>query len=168
MREVFRAGSMLLAAMTMGIMAGVFQLYAHTVMPGLGRTDDRTFVGAFQAMDRAIMNPLFLATFFGAFAFTGLAVVLHLDADSRPLLPWLVVAAVLYAAVLVITFRINLPLNNMIKAAGDPAAIADLAAVRERFDEATWVRWNVVRAVASTAAFACLAWALVRYGRLTA
>jgi uncharacterized membrane protein len=168
MREVFRGGSVLLATITMGLMAGVFQLYAHTVMPGLGRTDDRTFVGAFQAMDRAIINPLFMATFFGAFAFTGLAAALHLGAGARSLLPWLVVALVLYAAVLVITFRVNLPLNDMIKAAGDPDAIADLAAVRERFDEATWVRWNVVRAVASTAAFACLAWALVRYGRLTA
>jgi uncharacterized membrane protein len=35
--------------------------------------------------------------------------------------------------------------------------------VRERFDEATWARWNVVRALASTAALACLAWALAEY-----
>jgi uncharacterized membrane protein len=166
MGEVVRGGSVLLAAITMGIMAGVFQLYAHTVMPGLGRTDDRTFVGAFQAMDRAIINPLFMASFFGPFLFTGLAVVTHLGAGSRSPLAWLVAALVLYAAVLAITFRINLPLNNMIKEAGDPDAIADLAAVRKRFDEATWVRWNVVRAVASTAAFACLAWALVRYGAI--
>ncbi|WFE53820.1 hypothetical protein [Micromonospora sp. WMMD1155] len=34
------------------------------------------------------------------------------------------------------------------------------AAVRERF-ETTWVRDNVVRAVASTGAFGLLAWALV-------
>lgn len=30
----------------MEIMAGTFSLYTHTIMPGLGRTDDRTFVGA--------------------------------------------------------------------------------------------------------------------------
>lgn len=33
--------------------------------------------------------------------------------------------------------------------------IGDLAAVRERF-EAPWVRWNLVRTVASVAAFAAL------------
>jgi uncharacterized membrane protein len=54
---VLRVTALMAATMTMGLMAGVFGLYQHTVMPGLGRTDDRTFVGAFQAMDRAIINP---------------------------------------------------------------------------------------------------------------
>ena len=35
------------AAMTMGLMAGVFGIYANAIMPGLRRTDDRTFVAAF-------------------------------------------------------------------------------------------------------------------------
>ena len=41
------------AALTAGLAAGVFALYAHAIMPGLRRTDDRTFVGAFQSIDRA-------------------------------------------------------------------------------------------------------------------
>src|SRR6266542_2849651 len=65
MFELFRGVALVLAVITMGIVTGVLQLYSHTVMPGLGRTDDRTFVGAFQAIDRAIINPLFLATFLG-------------------------------------------------------------------------------------------------------
>src|SRR6266542_3576471 len=157
MFELFRGGALVLAVITMGIVTGVLQLYSHTVMPGLGRTDDRTFVGAFQAIDRAIINPLFLATFLGAFIFTGLAVALSFGASSRSMLPWLVAALVLYLAVLVITFRINVPLNDAIKAAGAPDRITDLAAVRERFNEAQWIRWNTVRAVASTAAPAELA-----------
>ena len=40
-------------------------------------------------------------------------------------------------------------------------------AVRERFDETKWVRWNLVRAVATTVAFGCLTWALVLHGRMT-
>jgi uncharacterized membrane protein len=62
---------------------------------------------------------------------------------------------------------VNVPLNDQIKVAGDPAHIANLAAVRERFDEAKWVRWNLVRAVASTVAFGCLTWAMVLHGRVT-
>lgn len=42
--------------------------------------------------------------------------------------------------------------------------LVDQPAVRERF-EATWVRWNLVRAVVSTAAFGCPAWALALYGQ---
>lgn len=166
--DAVRALSLIAATMSMGLISGVFGLYAHTVMPGLGRTDDRTFVGAFQAIDRAIINPWFLAGgFVGALVFTALAAVLHLPADRRSVLPWIAVALVLYLAVFVITVGVNVPLNDAIKAAGDPDRIADLAAVRERFDEARWVRWNNVRTVASTAAFGCLAWALVLFGRAT-
>ena len=162
--SLLRGGALFLAVVTTGIVTGVLQLYAHTVMPGLRRVDDRTFVGAFQAIDRAIINPLFLLAFLGAFVFTGLAAALSL-CGARPLLPWLVAALVLYLAVLLITFRVNVPLNDALKAAGDPDRIADLAAVRTRFNEALWIRWNLVRAVAATAAFACLVRALMVHGR---
>jgi uncharacterized membrane protein len=51
-----------MAVMTVGMFAGVFGLYSNAIMPGLRRTDDRTFVGAFQAIDTAVINPLFLST----------------------------------------------------------------------------------------------------------
>ena len=165
MLDVLRAAVLLAATMTMGIGAGVFQLYAFAIMPGLGRTDDRTFVGAFQQIDRAIVGPWLFLFFFGALVFVALAAALHLGADERSALPWIGGAFVLHLAVVVVTIGINVPLNDEIKAAGDPGQIADLAAVRERFHEATWVGWNLLRAVASTVAFGCLAWALVLYGR---
>jgi uncharacterized membrane protein len=167
MSATFRGIALLLAVLATGIVAGVLQLYSHTVMPGLHRLDDRTFVAAFQALDRAIVNPLFLLPFLGAFACTGAAALLSLGAGRR-LLPWLLAALVLYLVVLVITFGINVPANDALKAAGNPDRIGDLAAVRARFDELHWARWNAVRAVAATAAFASLAWTLVLHGRLTA
>jgi uncharacterized membrane protein len=167
MLAVLRAVALVAATMTMGVTAGVFGLYAHTVMPGLGRTDDRTFVAAFQALDRAIVNAWFMVGgFLGALVFTGVAAVLHLGADGRSVLPWTVAAFVLYLAAFVSTIAVNVPLNNTIKAAGDPDQIADLAAVRARFDEARWARWNLARVLLSVAAFGCLTWALVQYGRL--
>ena len=161
MLEIFRGAALILAVITTGLMAGVFQLYSHTVMPGLAKTDDRTFVGAFVALDRAILNPLFMSAFLGGFGFTALAAVLSLSAGS--LLPWILAALVLYLIVMIITFRMNVPRNNAIKADTDP----DLGAVRARFDEALWTRWNHGRSVLCTIAFACLAWALVVYGTLS-
>jgi uncharacterized membrane protein len=73
-----------------------------------------------------------------------------------------------YLVTFIITVSVHVPLNDAIKAAGDPPGIADLAAVRERFNEARWVGWNAVRALTTTAAFGCLAWALVLYGRTKA
>ncbi len=55
--ELLPLAALLAATMTMGVVTGVFQLYAYAIMPGLGRTDDRTFVDAFQQIDRAIINP---------------------------------------------------------------------------------------------------------------
>jgi uncharacterized membrane protein len=160
--EGIRIATLMAATITMGLVAGVFVLYAHTIMPGLGKTDDRTFVGAFQAIDRAIMNPWFLGGgFFGALVFTILALITHV---GRNALPWIVAALVLYVITFLITVVINVPLNDAIKAAGDPDVI-DVAAVRERFGEARWQSWNMVRVVASTLAFGLLAWALTLSGQ---
>ncbi|MFB9358180.1 anthrone oxygenase family protein [Actinoplanes nipponensis] len=155
--------ALLAATMTTGLMAGVYGLYQHTIMPGLGRTDDRTFVGAFQAADRAIINPWFLTGFVGAVLCTAAACLLNAD---RRLLPWLLAALALNVLVFAVTVTVHVPLNDALKAAGDPGRIADLAAVRERFDEARWATWNLVRTLSSTAAFGLLCWALTVRGRI--
>jgi uncharacterized membrane protein len=153
------------ATVSMGLVTGVFGLYAHTIMPGLGKTDDRTFVGVFQSIDRAIINPWFIGGgFFGGLVFTTVAAIAAIGRDG---LPWIAAALVLYLVAFVITIAINVPLNDAIKAAGDPDRIVDLAAVRERFNEARWRSWNLVRVVTSTTAFGLLAWALVLHGRST-
>jgi uncharacterized membrane protein len=154
-----RAASLLSATVTMGLITGAFALYAHTIMPGLKTTDDRTFVAAFQAMDRAIINPWFMATgFIGALLFTLAATLTNLGRDP---LPWVAAALVLYLIAVVITIAVNVPLNDAIKAAG----LGDVEGAREQFHEARWAAWNLVRVATSVAAFACLAWALVVCGR---
>jgi len=162
--NTIRALSLMLATLTMGLATGAFALYAHTIMPGLKKTDDRTFVAAFQSMDRAIINPWFMLTAFGgALVLTIAALVTNLGRDT---LPWVAVALGLYSVAVVITLAVNVPLNDAIKAAGDPDRIQDLAAVRERFDEARWATFNVIRTLLSAGAFVSLAWALVVHGRL--
>ena len=165
MVKLVQSASLIAATVAMGLMAGLFAAFAYAVMPGLGRTDDRTFVGAMQKINAAILNGWFAVGFAGALVFTVLAAVLHSRSDARAALPWIVAALVLYGLVLAVTFIVNVPLNNALEAAGDPDRTADLAAVREHF-EVTWVRWNIVRAVVNTAALACLAWALVLHGRI--
>ena len=159
----FRTISLFAATLTMGLAAGLFYVYSYSIMPGLARTDDRTFVSAMNRLNEAITNGWFAISFGGAVLFTALATALHFGSGQRSVLPWLVAALVLYLAVLVITFAVNIPLNDELLR-GDHAA--DLAAVRERF-EGTWVRWNVVRSIGSVGAFGCLLWALVQHGRTT-
>ena len=158
-----RTLSLLAATVSMGMGAGVFALYAHTIMPGLARTDDRTFVAAFGSIDRSILNPWFIGgSFFGALVFGILAGALS---GGRPELPWIAAEMVLWGIAVVITIAVNVPLNDALKAAGPPDAITDLAAVRAAFDEARWRMWNLVRVALTTVSFGLLAWALVVHGR---
>ena len=165
MSDVLREVVLIAATLTTGLMAGVFGLYSNAIMPGLRRTDDRTFVAAFQSIDRAIINPAFMATFLGALVLTALTALLHLTGEARSLLPWIVAALVLYLVVFVVTIRVNVPQNNEIKAAGDVDRMTDVHGVRERFNEARWVRWNHLRAFASILAFGLLSWALIQSGQ---
>ncbi|MGK5741005.1 DUF1772 domain-containing protein [Micromonospora sp. URMC 103] len=162
-----RTLSLLAATVTTGLMAGLFAAFAYSVMPGLSRADDRTLVIAMQRINEAILNGWFFACFFGALLFTGAAAALHLAAGWRDALPWIAGALLLYLVVMVVTMAANVPLNNALARAGDPDRRTDVAAVRERFVPA-WIRWNLLRAVASTGALGLLAWALVVHGRLTA
>jgi len=165
MTSTLRAITLIGATMTMGLSAGSFLIFAHTIMPGLARTDDRTFVGAFQHIDRAIINPWFMVTaFLGALVFTAAAAV---TSRGTPAMRWIIAALVLYLVAVVITMAVNVPLNDAIKAAGDPARV-DVALVRQRFGESRWAAWNLVRVATTTPAFGLLTWALVIYGRSTA
>ncbi|WP_082629747.1 DUF1772 domain-containing protein, partial [Kitasatospora sp. Root187] len=160
----FRGAVLLGATLTMGLSAGLFFAYSCSVMPGLAKADDRTFVETMQRINVAILNGWFMLVFLGAIVLTLLAVVLQFRGGDRSLLPWLIAAAVLYMVVLVVTGAVNVPLNDQLAAAGSLDGIPDLAAVRETF-ETTWVRWNTVRTVSATAGFGCLVAALVVGGR---
>jgi len=144
------------ATITTAMVAGLLFCFAHSVMPGLGTLDDRSFLTAFQRIDAAISNPWMLLTFLGSPVLILLALLQHLPDRSQPL-PWLVIALVLAGATVVVTGAVHLPLNAAIQDAAPAFIDADL---RSQFED-HWVRWNVVRTVTSTGSLAALCWALL-------
>ncbi|TYL55296.1 DUF1772 domain-containing protein [Nocardioides sp. BGMRC 2183] len=135
-----------------GLQAGTYYIWACAVMPGMGRTDDRTFVITLNHMNHAIVNPVFLTTFLGAPLLAAAGAVLA----TSPSRPWAIVALALAVATVVITVAANIPLNNALEAGAD-----DPAAARSAFESA-WQWWNGLRAVTSTGALIALAGALLR------
>lgn len=150
------------AALTTGLMAGSFYVFACAVMPGLARSSDRAYIEVMQHINDVIQNPVFFFGFFGALLSTGLAAW---RLRRTPLRWWVFGALAAYALAFVLTAVVNVPLNDGLAAAGDPARIADPAAVRADF-EGPWVAWNIVRAALCTLAFGLLGRALVLRGRL--
>lgn len=158
-----RMATIVLAVLSTGLVAGVFYAYAISVMPALARTGDSTLIDVMQKINVVIINPWFMFGFLGTVGCTALAAAVHLGSDQRSTLIWIAIALALNVIAFAVTVGLNVPLNDALAAAGDPASIVDTAAVRAEF-EARWVRWNIVRAVLHTAAFLVLCGALFAAG----
>ncbi|MCP9969420.1 anthrone oxygenase family protein [Actinomadura madurae] len=76
--------TLLLATLSSGLVAGLMFTYACSVMPGFGRSSDRTLVEGMQNINRAIINPWFLIPFLGSLPLIATAVVLAWRGHGRP------------------------------------------------------------------------------------
>ncbi|MGV9827764.1 MULTISPECIES: anthrone oxygenase family protein [unclassified Gordonia (in: high G+C Gram-positive bacteria)] len=144
---------LLLAVISTGLIAGLFAAFSYSVMPGLRRVDDASFVATMRGINVAILNPVFGALFGGALILTLVVAVLGWRGEARW---WLVVGAGLYVVAVVITMAVNVPLNTALQDGVEP-----VARLRAAF-ESSWTVWNVVRTVTSVGAFASLAVAALR------
>jgi uncharacterized membrane protein len=151
--EAARDVSLVAALVTTGLMAGVYLAFSISVLPGLGRSDDRTFVLAMRGMNEAILNPVFGVVFGGPLVLGVVAVATRLPSGHRDGLGWAALAIGLYVVTLVITGVVNVPLNNRLDTT-EP--VEEARTVFER----RWVRWNVVRTLVCTASFVALVPAL--------
>ncbi|MFK0235494.1 anthrone oxygenase family protein [Streptomyces vinaceus] len=163
--DIARLAVLIAATVLVGLTAGLFFAFDVSVMPALRRSDDRTLIQVMQRVNVAIVNGLFLTAFLGSLLLTALALVLHLASGAGSVAPPLIAALVAYVLQLVVTGRVNIPLNNALDRAGPVERIADPAAVRRAF-ESRWVPANHWRTLLCTIALGCLAWALVLSSRL--
>jgi uncharacterized membrane protein len=152
------------ATLLMGLLAGLFYAFACAVIVGLSDAHDRTLIDGMQHINDSIENPVFFLSFLGAPALAIWSLIIERRAGDSQIVRYVVAAIVLYGVAFLVTSAFNIPLNNDLKDAGDVGQIGDLAKVRDDF-LGPWIAWNIVRTVASIAAFGCLAWALVLRGR---
>lgn len=156
---------LLVTTTLMGLIAGFFYAFACSVMVGLARTDDLTFVNTMQWINATVRNVGFAPSFFGsllcAVAVAGVALW-----RRSPARWWITGAALCYAIAFGVTMWINVPMNETLAAAGPAEAIADLGGVRRDY-EGPWVRWNLVRTVLSTLALVALARAALLHRHVT-
>lgn len=154
-----------LAVIAIGLLAGLFYAFDIAVMPALAAANDRTLVDAMQEMIVAIENPAFYLTFLGAPVLTAVALRQVRRSGAARSARWILVSLAAYAVMVIVTVAVHFPLNNALMQAGDPAHIENSAAVRDAF-VTPWVAWNIVRTLATTAAFGALVWALVLRGHV--
>lgn len=142
------------AALGCGLMAGLFFAFSNSVMGALARLQPAEGIAAMQAINRVILNPLFLTIFLATPAACALALVASLWRWSDPGAAWLLAGAALYiAGAFLVTILANVPMNDALDAV-EPAS-AEGAALWTRY-LAGWTAWNHVRTLASVAALALL------------
>ncbi len=133
---------LVLSATVLGILA----LYSHTIMPGLHKADNMTFVKSFQAIDRQIINPVFMLQFFAPLFILG-AIAYYASKHNLAEAKYIYVAFACYFLAVIITMAVNVPLNDGIKKAGEVATNDTAASVREQFNESKWLLFNHLRTV---------------------
>jgi uncharacterized membrane protein len=154
-----QSATLVAATVGTGLMAGLYFAFDVSVMPGLRRGDDHTFVTAMRNINEAIENGLFGLLFVSVFLATGAAAVQQRRGGRPETARWTRAAFVLYGLSLVVTAAVNLPLNGRLARAG-----GDLVAARTRF-QGPWAAGNAVRTLACTAALTALGRALATHGR---
>ena len=140
------------AAISAGLMAGVYFAFSGFIMQSFDRLEPRRAVAAMNAINEVILRSWFMPLFFGStLLFLLLAVIAVFD-WSRSGAPLLLAAGLFYVGgMFAITAFGNVPLNNRLAAAGEAAD----AAAAWSFYRGRWTRLNHLRAGFSL--LACLA-----------
>jgi uncharacterized membrane protein len=150
----------LFAALGCGVVGGIFFAFSTFVMKALARLPATQGIAAMQAINVAVLNPVFLAVFLGTAIGCGVLAGASLFAWGEPgALDRLIGSALYLGGTVGVTRACNIPRNDALAAVG-PAS-AEGARVWADY-VVTWTRWNHVRTVAGLAAAAALTLALRR------
>ncbi|MDT4875722.1 hypothetical protein FQZ97_1111130 [compost metagenome] len=132
-------------------MAGLFFVFSVCIMQALSRLPAEQGIGAMNAINAVIQNPLFLSVFLGT-ALLGLALVVAAFVWGGDGSMFLAAGGIVYVAgVLIVTIVFNVPMNDALAAATSGQAATEIWQQRYLTD---WVRWNHVRTLSSIGALA--------------
>lgn len=144
-----------IGAVGSGLVAGVMLAFSTSVMPGLGRRPASQAVAAMQAMNSAILNPVFGLVFGGtALVCAALAATAPFTTDQDGA-AWRALGGLLYVVgTFGLTMVVNVPMNE---ALDDVEPDSEAAAAHWQRFLRRWTAWNNLRTVFATAAAVVLA-----------
>jgi uncharacterized membrane protein len=155
--------STLVAALSTGLMAGVFFAFSTFVMKALARLPIPQGIQAMQSINVTAINPVLMAALFGSTAVCVLLAVYSLLQWPQPAAFYLLLGSLLFLVGSFLTTALfNVPLNNAL-ARVDPGSV-DGAGLWARY-LTSWPAWNHVRTVSSLLASAAYTFALSQCNR---
>lgn len=149
MSEVLTVATVV-AAVGSALVAGIMLAFSTSVMPGLGRRPAPEAAAAMQAMNAAILNPLFGLVFGGtALVCAALAVSAPFSVDDGHAVLRGLGALLYLAGPIGVTMVVNVPMNEALdeRDPADAAADGTWSTFLRR-----WTAWNNLRTLAGAAA----------------
>ncbi len=144
----------LISALGCGLLGGIFFAFSTFIMKALNRLPPAQGIAAMQSINATVINPLFMAAFFGTAAACAIVTISSLLGWYRPGSGLLLVGSLLYLfGTILVTIVFNVPRNEAL-AAVDPAS-AEGARLWAGYVPG-WTAWNHVRTAAALAAAAAL------------
>jgi len=146
------------AALSSGLMAGVYFAFSGFIMKAFDKIETAQSVAAMNSINEVILRSLFMPVFFGSSIISFLLIVIAFvywgDADA-----WLALIAgmVYFAGMFVCTVVFNVPLNNALARIGP-----DCDNEQQIWSHylRTWTKWNHLRTVSSLITCALCVWLL--------
>jgi uncharacterized membrane protein len=147
-----------LAAISCGLAAGIFYAFSSLVMRALAKIPPPAGIAAMQSINVSVVNPWFIAAFFGPALICCALGVISLVRWNRAGNAYLFAGSAFYlVGTMIVTFAFNVPLNDVL-ATVDPASPEGARQWASYL--VTWTSWNHVRTVG--ALFAAAAFYLAK------
>ncbi len=140
----------LVVAVGCGLVAGIFYAFSTFVMKALEKLPASQGIAAMQSINIVVINPLFMAAWFGTGSAGLFLVILAAIEWNEPAVFYQIAGSAFYVVGTVIaTIAFNVPRNDAL-AAVDPDSTDGANLWRRYVPE--WTMWNHVRTVAALAA----------------
>lgn len=143
----FRLPLVLFAAIGCALTAGIFFAFSTFVMQALALQPPAPGIAAMQSINITVINPWFMAAFFGPAVAGIMLAILALQQWDRPgALYWLAGTLLYLLGTIGVTFAGNIPLNDALAIVSPDSAEGAALWTRYLTD---WTFWNHVRTIAA-------------------
>ena len=150
--QTLRLPLILVAAIGSALSAGIFFAFSTFVMQALGRQTPASGIAAMQSINITVINPWFLAAFFGPALVGAVLAISALKQWHQPgAIYWLVGALAYTIGTIGVTVAGNIPLNDAL-AVVNPSSVEGARLWARYLSD--WTFWNHVRTAAAFAAAA--------------
>ena len=138
-------------------MAGIFFTWTNAVKPGIGTLDDMTYMKAFQAMNRLILNPLFYIVFILPVLTISISTYMSFGSTKLYVFELFLLSTLLYVlGVFLITILGNIPLNELLENTDlEKISLTEISDLRGKIEN-KWNNFNLIRTVSSFISFLLL------------